>query len=80
MSNPTQRFVISHLKDSAFKTGGLRHYSAYRDLGVAEATNGLAHAHVIRMTAPFSNEATRWSAGPTTANCSRSSCPPNTRR
>lgn len=49
-----QRFVISHLDEGAFKTGGLRDYSAYRDLGVAEATGGLAEAHVIRMVAPFS--------------------------
>jgi mannose-6-phosphate isomerase-like protein (cupin superfamily) len=51
-----QRFVISHLNESDFKTGGLRNYSAYRDLGVAAATNGLAHAHVIRMIAPFDAE------------------------
>ena len=49
-----QRFAISHLNESDFKTGGLRDYSAYRDLGVAAATNGLAHAHVVRMIAPFS--------------------------
>ena len=51
-----QRFVISHLNESDFKIGGLRNYSAYRDLGVAAATTGLAHAHVIRMIAPFSTE------------------------
>jgi mannose-6-phosphate isomerase-like protein (cupin superfamily) len=51
-----QRFVISHLDENAFKTGGLRDYSAYRDLGVAEATSGLAEAHVIRMIAPFRPE------------------------
>jgi mannose-6-phosphate isomerase-like protein (cupin superfamily) len=51
-----QRFAISHLKESDFKTGGLRNYSAYRDLGVAAATQGLAHAHVIRMIAPFRAE------------------------
>ena len=48
-----QRFVISHHNEADFKTGGLRDYSAYRDLGVAAATNGLAKAHVIRMIAPF---------------------------
>jgi len=52
----TQRFSINHLDDRDFKTDGLRHYSTYRDLGVAAATNGLAHAHVIRMVAPFSPE------------------------
>ena len=49
----SQRFAISHLKEGDFKTGGLRNYSAYRDLGVAAATHGLADAHVIRMIAPF---------------------------
>jgi hypothetical protein len=51
-----QRFAISHLKEGDFKAGGLRNYSAYRDLGVADATHGLAHAHVIRMIAPFRAE------------------------
>ena len=50
---PGQRFTVSHLKESDFRSGGLRDYSAYRDLGIAAATNGLATAHVIRMTAPF---------------------------
>ncbi len=53
---PAQRFAVSHLNESDFKTGGLRSYSAYRDLGVAAATQGLATGHVIRMTAPFTEE------------------------
>jgi len=52
----TQRFNVSHLDEADFHTGGLRPYSAYRDLGVAAATGGLATAHVIRMTAPFTPE------------------------
>jgi hypothetical protein len=48
-----QRFVVTHHNEEAFKRDGLRPYSAYRDLGVATATNGLAQAHVIRMTEPF---------------------------
>lgn len=48
-----QRFTVSHLDEADFKTGGLRGYSSYRDLGIAMATNGLATAHVIRMIAPF---------------------------
>ena len=52
----SQRFAVSHLAQSEFKTGGLRKDSAYRDLGVAEATQGLAHAHVIRMIEPFRPE------------------------
>jgi hypothetical protein len=50
------KFVISHLHEGDFRTGGLRPYSAYRDLGTAEATQGLVQAHVIRMTAPFRPE------------------------
>ena len=55
--NPTaQRFMVSHVHESDFKTGGLRSYSAYRDLGIAAATKGMATGHVIRMTAPFTEE------------------------
>jgi mannose-6-phosphate isomerase-like protein (cupin superfamily) len=56
MDLPAQRFAVSHLNESDFKTGGLRSYSAYRDLGIAAATNGLATGHVIRMMAPFTEE------------------------
>ena len=49
-------FIVSHLNESDFKVGGLRSYSAYRDLGIAAATHGMATAHVIRMTAPFTDE------------------------
>lgn len=51
---PEQSFHVSHLDETDFKSGGLRAYSAYRDLGVAAATGGTATAQVIRMTAPFS--------------------------
>ena len=53
---PTQSFTVSHLNETDFKAGGLRNYSAYRDLGIAAATAGLATAHVIRMTAPFTED------------------------
>ena len=53
LTDAPQRFVISHHNEADFETGGLRDYSAYRDLGVAAATNGLVKAHVIRMIAPF---------------------------
>jgi len=56
VGNPVQRFTVSHLDEADFETGGLRNYSAYRDLGIAAATQGLATAHVIRMTAPFTPE------------------------
>lgn len=39
--------------DEEFKANGLRSYALYRDLGVADATNGLVQAQVIRMRPPF---------------------------
>jgi quercetin dioxygenase-like cupin family protein len=49
----SQRFTVSHHREEDFDQG-LRAYSAYRDLGLAPATDGLVQAHVIRMTKPFS--------------------------
>ena len=51
---PKQRVAISHHRDEDFKADGLRAYATYRDLGIAEATNGLARAHVIRLIGPCS--------------------------
>jgi len=42
------KFVASHLSPSAFKADGLRTYAHYRDLGIKDATQGAALAHVIR--------------------------------
>jgi quercetin dioxygenase-like cupin family protein len=42
------RFVKSHLNEADFKADGLRTYAHYRDLGIKNATNGMAVAHVIR--------------------------------
>lgn len=55
---PTQqKLVINHLdSEDDFKTDGLRPYAAYRDLGLAEATNGLVQGHVIRMIPPCTDE------------------------
>lgn len=47
-----QRIAISHYRDEDFKADGLRAYAKYRDLGIADATNGLARAHVIRLIGP----------------------------
>jgi hypothetical protein len=55
-TKPEQHFHVSHLNEADFKTGGLRPYSTYRDLGVAAASEGLATAHVIRMIAAFTPE------------------------
>jgi uncharacterized cupin superfamily protein len=47
-----QRVAISHHREEDFKSDGLRAYAAYRDLGIADATHGLARAHVIRLLPP----------------------------
>ena len=49
---PKQRIAISHHRDEDFQTSGLRAYAQYRDLGIADATHGLAQAHVIRLIGP----------------------------
>jgi mannose-6-phosphate isomerase-like protein (cupin superfamily) len=51
-ARPKQRIAISHHRDEDFVTNGLRTYAKYRDLGIAEATGGLAQAHVIRLIGP----------------------------
>jgi mannose-6-phosphate isomerase-like protein (cupin superfamily) len=49
---PKQRIAVSHYRDEDFKADGLRAYAQYRDLGIADATAGLARAHVIRLIGP----------------------------
>jgi mannose-6-phosphate isomerase-like protein (cupin superfamily) len=49
---PKQRIAISHYRDQDFAPNGLRAYAHYRDLGIADATGGLAQAHVIRLKGP----------------------------
>ena len=51
-ARPKQRIAISHHREEDFKADGLRTYAQYRDLGIAEATHGLAQAHVIRLSGP----------------------------
>ena len=51
-ARPKQRIAISHYRDEDFKADGLRNYAKYRDLGIGEATQGLAQAHVIRLVGP----------------------------
>ena len=51
-TRPKQRIAVSHHRDEDFKTDGLRAYATYRDLGIADATGGLARAHVIRLIGP----------------------------
>jgi len=42
------KFVVSRFNPADFKSDGLRTYAQYRDLGIKDATNGMAVAHVIR--------------------------------
>src|ERR1700716_3026757 len=51
-ARPNQRIAISHYRDENFKADGLRAYAQYRDLGIADATHGLAQAPVIRLIGP----------------------------
>ena len=53
---PAQKFVVSHHRDEDFHADGLRDYAMYRDLGIAEATNGMVRAHVIRFSEPCSDK------------------------
>ena len=46
----TQGFTVSHGRDAGFERG-LRSYFEYRDLGIAQATEGRVVAHVIRAAA-----------------------------
>jgi mannose-6-phosphate isomerase-like protein (cupin superfamily) len=43
-----QKFSVSHLDESQFRTDGLRPFFEYRDLGIKDATHGRVLAHVIR--------------------------------
>ena len=49
---PKQHIAISHHREEDFKADGLRTYAHYRDLGIADASHGLAQAHVIRLIGP----------------------------
>lgn len=43
-----QKFSTSFAKDGAFQNG-MRDFLEYRDLGVADASNGQFHAHIVRV-------------------------------
>jgi mannose-6-phosphate isomerase-like protein (cupin superfamily) len=49
---PRHTFVLNYAKNAKFRSGGLRSFFAYRDLGIARATNGRFLAHVIRAAKP----------------------------
>src|ERR1700759_263611 len=52
-ARPKQRIAISHYRDEDFKADGLRAYAQYRDRGVASVRQGLAQAHVTRLSGPW---------------------------
>jgi uncharacterized RmlC-like cupin family protein len=51
-SRRPHKFAVNHLDPKDFKSDGLRTYALYRDLGVKDATHGMAVAHVIKMVGP----------------------------
>ena len=53
---PKQKVAVSHHREEDFKADGLRAYAQYRDLGIFDATGGLARAHVIRLMGPCNPE------------------------
>ena len=53
-------FSVSHLKDAAFESEGLRAFFEYRDLGIKTATGGRVGAHVIRAKAGAGHGGTGW--------------------
>ncbi len=53
---PKHTFTVHRYSEAAFKGDGLRPYAKYRDLGIREATGGMAVAHVIRFLPPFQPE------------------------
>ena len=55
-ARPKQRVAVSHHREEDFKADGLRAYAHYRDLGIKDATHGLAQAHVIRLQGPCNPE------------------------
>ena len=55
-ARPKQRIAISHHREEDFKADGLRAYAQYRDLGIVDASGGLARAHVIRLIGPCNPE------------------------
>ncbi|HEY2532262.1 MAG TPA: cupin domain-containing protein [Xanthobacteraceae bacterium] len=58
IANPRRAhdFLVNHLAEDDFKVDGLRRYARYRDLGIKDATHGMAVAHVIRFQGPCNPE------------------------
>ena len=73
-ARPKQTIAISHHREEDFKADGLRTYAQYRDLGIADATHGLAQAHVIRLQRPVQSGGSFKTAFTTTSNSRWSTC------
>jgi mannose-6-phosphate isomerase-like protein (cupin superfamily) len=52
---PRHKLSVSHHNEADFKAG-LRSHAVYRDLGIADATAGMAVAHVIRHVRPAEDD------------------------
>jgi quercetin dioxygenase-like cupin family protein len=48
----TTKFSHSKAAEAVFKSGGLRDFFVYRDLGIADATNGKVVAHITKANMP----------------------------
>lgn len=48
----TTKFSHSKAAEAEFKSGGLRDFFVYRDLGIADATNGKVVAHITKANMP----------------------------
>jgi hypothetical protein len=57
LSDVTQSFAVSRSTgDDDYKSDGLRPYARYRDFGFAQATDGLIHAHIIKLIGPCTDQ------------------------
>jgi quercetin dioxygenase-like cupin family protein len=52
LNDSATRFSHNKPTDTEFKTGGLRDFFLYRDLGIADATNGKVVAHLVKANQP----------------------------
>lgn len=60
MAQGDTKFIHNKPTDTEFKSGGLRNFFLYRDLGVADATNGRVLAHITRANLPPESGGTGW--------------------
>lgn len=47
---PSKRFFVKRMSKADFRSGGLRDFFKYRDLGIMRASRGKVEAHVTRPT------------------------------